>query len=61
MRGRRVGEIASVYQKNMQLKKCINNNGKQKIVLYIWKIDGKGYICLENQAFSTLNLDPIQT
>ena len=22
---------------------------------YIWKIDGKGYICLEDQAFLTLN------
>ena len=32
------------------------NIGEQTIVICIWKIDGKGYICLENQTFSTLNL-----
>ena len=26
------------------------------IVIYIWKMDGKGYIYLKNQAFSTMNL-----
>ena len=25
--------------------------------IYIWKTDGKGFIYLENQAFSTVNLD----
>ena len=24
--------------------------------MYIWKMDGKGYMHLENQAFSTVNL-----
>ena len=31
-------------------KKCINNIGEQIIVINIWKIDGKGYICFENQT-----------
>ena len=54
---RRSAEIAFVYQ-NMQnnKKKWINNIGEHIIVICIWKIDGKGCICLENQAFSTLNL-----
>ena len=34
----------------------MSNIGQQIIVIYIWKIDGKGYIYLENQAFSTMNL-----
>ena len=34
----------------------MNNFGEQIIITYIWKIDGKGYIYLENQAFSALNL-----
>ena len=32
-------------------KKWISNIGGQIIVIYIWKIDGNGYICLEKQAF----------
>ena len=28
----------------------VTNIGEQIIVIYIWKIDGKGYICLEIQA-----------
>ena len=52
-RRRRAGEIAFVYQNNKE--KWIDNIGGQIIVICIWKIGGKGYICLENQAFSTLN------
>ena len=37
-------------------RKWISNISEQIIAIYIWKIDGKGYINLENQAFSTLNL-----
>ena len=48
-RRRRAGEIAFVYQNNK--KRWINNIGEQIIVIYIWKFDGKGYACLENQAF----------
>ena len=48
------GEIAFVYQNNK--RKSISNIGEQIIIIYIWKIDGKGYTYLENQAFSTLNL-----
>ena len=33
-----------------------HNIGQQIIVIYTWKIDGKGYIYLENQAFLNLNL-----
>ena len=34
----------------------ISNSGEQIIVTYIWKMDEKGYIYLENQALSTVNL-----
>ena len=33
----------------------MSNIGEQIIVIYIWKINGKGYIYLENQAFSAMN------
>ena len=33
-----------------------SNSGEQIIVTYIWKMDEKGYIYLENQALSTVNL-----
>ena len=36
--------------------KRMNNIGELIIFICIWKVDGKGYMCLENQAFSTLNL-----
>ena len=37
-------------------EKWISNIGEQIIVIYIWKIDEKGHVYLENQASSTLNL-----
>ena len=40
----------------IKFKKWVNNIWVQIIVIYIWKTDGKGHICLENQAFATLNL-----
>ena len=45
---RPAGGIAFVCQNNK--RRWINNIGEQIIVIYIWKMDGKGYICLENQA-----------
>ena len=40
-RRRRMGEIVFFYLNN----KLINNFDQLIIVIYIWKIDGKGYIC----------------
>ena len=48
-RKRRAGEIAFVYQNNKR-------NESVTLASKIWKIDGKGFIYLENQAFSTVNL-----
>ena len=53
--GARAGEIAFIYQNNKR-NESITLASKIIIVIYIWKIDGKGYMCLENQAFSTMNL-----
>ena len=51
-RRRRASEIAFVYQ-NSKRNELVT---EQIIVIHILKIDGKGYIILENQAFPTLNL-----
>ena len=50
----RAGEIAFVYQNNKRNEPV--NIGEQIIAIHIWKIDEKGIIHLENQAFSTVNL-----
>ena len=50
-----MGEITFVYQNNKRNESATywRANNRYK---YISKIDGKGYIYLENQAFSTVNL-----
>ena len=50
--GKRVG---AGWKKSHPFTK-ITTEMNQIIIIYIWKIDGKGYMCSENQAFSTLNL-----
>ena len=37
-------------------REMIINIDEQIIVIFIWKMDGIGYIYLENQSFSTVNL-----
>ena len=49
-RRRRAGEIAFVYQHNLRNESA--KIDKQIIVIYIWKIDGEGYIYLENQVLN---------
>ena len=34
----------------------MSNIGEQIIAIHIWKINGKGFMYLENQAFLTVNL-----
>ena len=51
---KRVGagrEKSPLFNKITKEMKQANNR-----YMCIWKIDGKGYICLENQAFTTFNL-----
>ena len=54
---KRVGAVRETSPSFAKItRERISNIGEQIIVIYIWKIDGKGYIYLENQAFSPLNL-----
>ena len=39
-----------------KISRKMNQHGEQIIVIYIWNIDRKGYMHLENQAFSIVNL-----
>ena len=54
---KRVGAVQEKSPSPIKItRERISNIGEQIMVIYIWKIDGKGYIYLEYQAFSTLNL-----
>ena len=54
---KRVGAVGGKSPSPIKItRERISNIGEQIMVIYIWNIDGKGYIYLENQAFSTLNL-----
>ena len=54
---KRVGAVREISPSFAKItRERISNIGEQIIAIYIWKIDGKGYIYLENQAFSSLNL-----
>ena len=54
---KRVGAVREKSPSPIKItRERISNIGEQIMVIYIWKIDGKGYIYLEYQAFSTLNL-----
>ena len=54
---KRVGAVRETSPSFAKItRERISYIGEQIIVIYIWKIDGKGYIYLENQAFSPLNL-----
>ena len=60
MNRRREKRVGSGRGKSLSFTKITSeinqfNIGEQIIVICIWKIDGKGYICLENQVFSALN------
>ena len=51
MKRRSEKRVGAGREKSLSFTK-INN----RFVIGNWKIDGKGYICLKNQAFSVLNV-----
>ena len=54
---KRVGAVREISPSPIKItRERIGNISEQIMVIYIWKIDGKGYIYLENQTFPTLNL-----
>ena len=42
-------------------REMIINIDEQIIVIFIWKMDGIGYVYLENQAFSTVTFHTVQS
>ena len=50
----RAGEIAFVYQNNKRNESV--TLASKHIAIHIWKINGKGFMYLKNQAFLTVNL-----